>query len=186
MGFQQKNTQTYKMSQFIEVDSFMLQIVPPATGVQFYKDGIIYVSSSKSDGICYPDIFHSEQPYHVCSLNKGVLENPQLFSPSVNFTCPTEAFTFSTDFKTLYFTKISENDALKRSTRLSSLREPEIRVIGQWMKILWVFVRVSQSIHTLLYQQMGKLWFLLQIVRDLLEGRIFSWLRTLREHGLNL
>ena len=115
MGFQQKNTQTYKMSQFIEVDSFMLQIVPPATGVQFYKDGIIYVSSSKSDGNMLPGhISFGTTNTMFAVLNKGVLENPQLFSPSVNFTCPTEAFTFSTDFKTLYFTKISENDGIEK------------------------------------------------------------------------
>jgi len=115
MGFQQKNTQTYKMSQFIEVDSFMLQIAPPATGVQFYKDGIIYVSSSKSDGNMLPGhISFGTTNTMFAVLNKGVLENPQLFSPSVNFTCPTEAFTFSTDFKTLYFTKISENDGIEK------------------------------------------------------------------------
>jgi hypothetical protein len=114
-GFQIRNTQTNKMSQFIEVDSFMLQIVPPATGVQFYKDGIIFISSSKSEGNMLPGhISFGTTNAMFAVLNDGVLENPQLFSPSVNFTYPTEAFTFSTDFKTLYFTKISENDGIEK------------------------------------------------------------------------
>jgi hypothetical protein len=102
-------------NRFIKVDSFNLSILPPSSGVQFYKDGIVFLSSSKSEEKMLPEhISFGKINARYAILNNSVLENPQLFSPSVNFSYPTEAFTFSNDFKTMYFTKYSEADGVEK------------------------------------------------------------------------
>jgi len=38
---------TTNLNRLIVVDSFRLRILPPSSGVQFYKDGIVFTSMSK-------------------------------------------------------------------------------------------------------------------------------------------
>ncbi|HSL87004.1 MAG TPA: hypothetical protein VK861_08730, partial [Bacteroidales bacterium] len=47
--------QTARGRQMIKVDSFLLRIVPPSSGVQFYGDGIIFLSQSKDEARMLPE-----------------------------------------------------------------------------------------------------------------------------------
>ena len=40
---------TSDLIRLVKVDSFRLRIIPPSSGVQFYKDKIVFLSSSKNE-----------------------------------------------------------------------------------------------------------------------------------------
>jgi len=103
------------ISRYIKVDSFNLSILPPSSGVQFYKDGIVFLSSTKSAGKMLPEhlSFGKINAYYSV-LKDSVLENPEVFSPSSSFPYPCEAITFSSDSNTMYFTKYSKTDGVEK------------------------------------------------------------------------
>jgi hypothetical protein len=95
----------------IKIDPFYLNILPPSSGVQFYRNGIIFLSTSKNEGKMLPGhlSFGTLQAYY--SLVDDSIPGPyQVFSPNITFPYPCEALTFSRDFGTMYFTRISETD----------------------------------------------------------------------------
>jgi hypothetical protein len=95
----------------IEVDSFRLPIIPPSSGVQFYKDGVVFLSTSKyeskmsSNHISFGAVEAYYAPIGDSSLGKHVL-----FSPVSSFSFPCEAMTFSRDYNTVYFTMIPKKE----------------------------------------------------------------------------
>jgi hypothetical protein len=94
----------------IRVDSFNLSILPPSSGIQYYRDGIVFLSSSKSEGKMLADhLSFGKIDARYAVLNDLTLENHLLFSPSAAFTYPAEAVTFSSDYNTMYFTKNSSD-----------------------------------------------------------------------------
>jgi hypothetical protein len=99
----------------IKVEAFNLNIVPPSSGVQFFKDGIIYLGSSKSDNKMISDhISFGKISARYAVLKDAVLLNTSIFSTSLPFTYPCEAVTFSRDFNTMYFTKYSVKDGTEK------------------------------------------------------------------------
>jgi len=103
------------VNRHIKVDSFNLTILPPSSGIQFYKDGIIYLSSSKLEENMLPEyLSFGKTDTRYAILNDTILENPRIFSPSLSFTYPCEAITFSSDFNTMYFTKYSKADGTEK------------------------------------------------------------------------
>ena len=99
----------------IKIDTFNLTIIPPSSGVQFYRDGIIYNSSSKFENKI-PDnhISFGKEDARYGLLNDNSIENIWPFSSNQPFTFPCEATTFSSDYNTMYFTRYSGKDrALK-------------------------------------------------------------------------
>jgi len=102
---------TTKLIRLIELDSFRLEILPPSSGVQFYKDGIIFLSMSKYENKMLPNqiSFGSTEAYYA-SLNDSILGRHSVFSPFSSFSYPCEGLTFSHNYDTVYFTKLSKND----------------------------------------------------------------------------
>jgi Tol biopolymer transport system component len=102
---------TTNAKRFIEVDSFRLQIIPPSSGVQFYKDGIVFLSSSKNESKMPANhlSFGNIEAYYA-SLGDSALGRHVLFSSISSFSYPCEAMTFSKDYKTIYFTGIPKKD----------------------------------------------------------------------------
>lgn len=102
-------------SVFIKVDSFNLSILPPSSGIQYYKDGIVFLSSSKSEGKMLSDhLSFGTIDARYAVLNDSVLENHQIFSPSTAFPYPCDAITFTSDYNTMYFTKYSKTDGSEK------------------------------------------------------------------------
>jgi len=102
---------TSLINQYIKIDAFNLNILTPSSGVQFYKDGILFLSSTKSDGKMSTDhVSFGKIDTRYAVLKDSVLEAPLAFSPSSSFPYPSEAITFSSDYMTMYFTKYSKAD----------------------------------------------------------------------------
>ena len=95
----------------LKVDSFHLTILPPSSGVQFYKNGIVFLSLAKKEVKMIPDqlSFGAIEAYYAVPEDTA-LGNHVVFSPATSFSYPCESITFSNDFKSMYFTKVSEND----------------------------------------------------------------------------
>ncbi len=95
----------------LEVDSFNLPILPPSCGVQFYKDGIVFLSMSKNEGkMLSGHISFGTTEAYSAVLEDSALGKHKIFSPSASFSYPCEAITFSPDFNTMYFTKLHQKD----------------------------------------------------------------------------
>lgn len=101
--------------QLVKVDPFNLNILPPSSGVQYYRDGIVFLSSSKSEGKMLPGhiSFGTIDAYYAV-IEDSILVNRTVFSTSTSFPFPCEALTFSSDFKTMYFTKYSVNEGVEK------------------------------------------------------------------------
>jgi WD40-like Beta Propeller Repeat len=102
---------TTNVKRFIEVDSFRLQIIPPSSGVQFYKDGIVFLSMTKNEmRMSSNQISFGAVEAYYASVVDSVLGKHMIFSPLSSFLYPCEAMTFSSDYNTIYFTKIPKNN----------------------------------------------------------------------------
>ncbi len=95
----------------LKVDFFNLTILPPSSGVQFYKNGIVFLSLAKKEVKMLPDqlSFGAIEAYYAVSEDTA-LGNHLVFSPGTSFSYPCESITFSNDFNLMYFTKLSEKD----------------------------------------------------------------------------
>jgi hypothetical protein len=95
----------------IKVDTFDLDIIAPSSGIQYYKDGIVFLSSSKPEGkIPSNHLSFGKIDARYAVLNNSTLENYQVFSSSSPFPYPCEAITFNSDYTIMYFTKYSKTD----------------------------------------------------------------------------
>ena len=102
---------TTGLIRLLEVDSFNLRIIPPSSGVQYYKDGIVFLSMSKYEKKMSPDFisFGAVEAYYA-TIEDSVLGKHIVFSPFSSFSYPSEAMTFSPDYNTIYFTKFPKKD----------------------------------------------------------------------------
>jgi len=105
----------------IKVDTFYLNIVPPSSGVQFYKDGIIFLESSKSIGKSVPQhLSFGTSGLRYAVLKDSFLEKSEAFSNSAPMAYPSESMTFTGDFKTMYYANISKSDGVEKIYKASS------------------------------------------------------------------
>src|SRR5450759_2270904 len=87
----------------IKVDTFDLDIIAPSSGIQYYKDGIVFLSSSKPEGkIPSNHLSFGKIDARYAVLNNSTLENYQVFSSSSPFPYPCEAITFNSDYTIMY------------------------------------------------------------------------------------
>lgn len=99
----------------LEIDTFALDIISPSSGVQFYKDGIIFLASSKNENdMLREHISFGILKTYYAGIYEGTLFKYTDFSPTVLFDYPSEATTFSSDFKTMYFTRLSATDVREK------------------------------------------------------------------------
>lgn len=92
----------------LKVDPFRLLIIPPSEGVQFYKDGIVFLSLSKNEGkMSSAQISFGTVEAYWAPLIDTVLGRHLVFSPLSSFSYPCEAITFANGYKTIYYTKIA-------------------------------------------------------------------------------
>ena len=106
---------TTNLINHLEVDSFRLDIIPPSFGVQFYKDGIIFLSMTKLEGkMSSSHISFGAVEAYYASIKDTVLGRHTIFSPYSSFSYPCEAMSFSHDYNTLYFTRLSKKDTKEK------------------------------------------------------------------------
>jgi hypothetical protein len=100
------NSDSIVSNQIIIINPFVIPLIPPSSGVQFFKDGVIFLASSKSKARMLPDhlSFGTLSTYYAV-LADSTLGKPIIFSPSNQFNYPSEAITFNQDYSIMYFTK---------------------------------------------------------------------------------
>ena len=102
----------------LRVEGFNLDIIPPSSGVQFYKGGLVFLSNTRDEGKMLPKhvSFGTNEAY-TALLRDTVLGLHMLFSPTASFSFPCEALTFSIDFRTMYYTMIAKKEKKEKIYR---------------------------------------------------------------------
>ena len=102
-----QDNDTINAGKILKINPFWLDIIPPSTGVQFYRDGIVFLANTKSESKM-PEShtsFGKVETYYA-SLDDTLPGNHVLFSSSVPWEVPTDAMTFNTDYSLMYYTKL--------------------------------------------------------------------------------
>lgn len=97
---------TTQRDSIIKIDTFGLEIIPPSTGVQFYKEGIVFLSHSKVENkmlINHISFGTPESCYAM--LVENTPANHQVFSASDPYAVPSDGMTFNSDFTLMYYAK---------------------------------------------------------------------------------
>lgn len=111
-------TDTSLARQWIRIDSFNLSILPPSSGVQFYRDGIVFLSSSKfADKMVGNHISFGNPDARYATLKENQVENQRAFSVNTAFSYPCEAVTFTSDYNTMFFTRYSKKEGVEKIYR---------------------------------------------------------------------
>ena len=87
---------------------FPLEIISPSHGIQYFKDGIIFLSNSKAFGKMSSKhiSFGTIQPYYGI-IQDSTVTNVTGFIPGTRLTVLVDAITFDKAFRNMYFTRIS-------------------------------------------------------------------------------
>jgi hypothetical protein len=109
---------TTGLTGFIETDTFNLAILKPSSGVQFYRDGIVFLSLAKNEESISPNhiSFGTIEAYYA-KTQDSVLGKHIVFSSLSSFSFPCEGISFSPDFNTMYFTKIPKKERKEKIFR---------------------------------------------------------------------
>lgn len=105
-------------ARWIRIDSVNIPIQPPSSGVTCYRDGIIFLSSTKHNDIIpqnHISFGRSETMFTTIMDGKTVKASP--FSPSADFNIPGDAITFTKDYKTMYYTRFERDEGYERIYR---------------------------------------------------------------------
>ena len=97
---------TLNVRSLIRIDSIILDIIPPSLGVQFYRDGIVFLSNSKAEDKMIPShtsFGNIETYYAACTDTSIGIHN--IFSNSFPNEVPCDAMTFNNDYSQMYFSK---------------------------------------------------------------------------------
>ncbi len=106
---------TSDFMRLINIDSFKLPIIPPSSGVQFYKDKIVFLSLSKNERQMSPNqISFGAVEAYTASVYDSATGRHTIFSPYSSFTSPCEAMTFSHDYSAFYFSKLSKKETKEK------------------------------------------------------------------------
>ena len=114
---------TSDLIRLVKVDSFRLRIIPPSSGVQFYKDKIVFLSSSKNEMKMSPtQISFGAVEAYSASVEDSVTGPHSIFSPLASFSYPCDGITFSDDYNTIYYSKLQLKDKKEKifKARLAS------------------------------------------------------------------
>jgi hypothetical protein len=119
---------------YIAVDTFRLPVLPPSSGVQFYKDRIVFLSLTKNEKKMSPNqiSFGTVEAYYA-PVEDSVSGRHVVFSPLSPFTFPCEAMTFSRNYNTIYYTKIPRKDKKEKifMAKFDSNRKGQTALISE-------------------------------------------------------
>jgi hypothetical protein len=124
----QAKTDTSGLINLIKTDSFNLSIELPSSGVQFYKNGIVFLSQTKNEEKMLPlQLSFGTVDAYYASVRDTAMGKHMIFSPLSSFPYPCDAITFSRDFKTMYFTKLDAKkgrEKIYKATYVSKKNSP--------------------------------------------------------------
>jgi len=109
-GISVQNSDTLNGTKLLKVDRFSLEIIPPSSGVQFYRDGIVFLYNTRNEAKMLEShtSFGKTEAYYAVHKDTSV-SNQELFSTSYSWEVPCEAMSFSNDFSLMYYTKRPSN-----------------------------------------------------------------------------
>ena len=149
----------------IIIKPFGLDIVAPSSGVQFYRNGIIFLSYSKGDEKI-PDkhlSFGSLKTF-MAPVMDSVPGSYMPFLPSSSKLFPSEATTFTEDFNTMYLSLIpdkgSREKIFKATLKLNDWiieKEPLIFCDGNYIYSHPTLVR-RRKVYDLLFRHVRLQW----------------------------
>ena len=87
----------------IRIDPFSLDVVSPSSGVQFYHDGIVFLSDTRNEARMLENhtSFGKIDAYYAVPLDT-VTGTRRPFSTTLSWQVPTEAMTFNYDYTVMY------------------------------------------------------------------------------------
>jgi hypothetical protein len=90
----------------VRIAFFDLDIIAPSSGVQFFRDGIVFLGLSKNYSRMVPEhvSFGTVQAYYAVPGDTS-LQNPIIFSPDFRFSWPCDAISFNASYDKMYFTR---------------------------------------------------------------------------------
>jgi hypothetical protein len=95
----------------IKIDPFKIEVVPPSSGIQFYRDGFVFLSHSKiEDRMITDHVSFGTLDTYYAALKDTVIGEHVIFSSSEPFAVPSESMTFNSDYSVMYFAKRLKSD----------------------------------------------------------------------------
>jgi hypothetical protein len=111
LNFLPARADTSDFMKLVRIDSFRLQILPPSSGVQLYKNKIVFLSLTKNERrMSANQISFGAVEAYTAPVNDSITGMHEIFSQYPSFTYPCEAMTFSHDYSTVYLSKFSRKD----------------------------------------------------------------------------
>jgi hypothetical protein len=99
----------------LRIRPFNLEIVPPSSGVQFYRNGIIFLSYSKlQEKVPERHVSFGSIRTYTSSISDTTPGDYEAFTLNGNAPFPSEATTFTADFNTMYLSLIPENETREK------------------------------------------------------------------------
>ena len=105
------NLQKVQAGKPVKIDFFDLDIIAPSSGVQFFRDGIVFLGLSKNYSKMVPAhvSFGTVQAYYAVP-GDTLIQNPIIFSPDFRFTYPCDAISFNASYDKMYFTRKDQTE----------------------------------------------------------------------------
>lgn len=95
----------------LEIRHFNLVLIPPSSGIRYYRSGIIFLSYSKNaEKMITSHVSFGDLKGYQASVKDTTIGLPSEFATSLKFRYPCEGVTFSTDYNTMYYTMLSPKD----------------------------------------------------------------------------
>jgi hypothetical protein len=94
------------LKRIIRIEPFRLELIPPSSGVQFYRYGLVFLSNSKTESKMLKShtSFGNVEAYYA-PFQDSSLGRHNLFSKQASFDVPCEGMTFNADFTEMYYSK---------------------------------------------------------------------------------
>ena len=102
---------TIIINPYLNIFKFDLEILPPSAGIQLYKDGIIFSSSSKSDADMISGNFSfGNRMLFYATLEDSVPGSKAALPVNVMLDVPAEGISFSSETGKMYYSRVSDQD----------------------------------------------------------------------------
>jgi len=102
----------------LRIRPFYLEIIPPSSGVQFYRNGIIFLSHSKvEEKVPERHLSFGSVRTYASLFSDTIPGNYMPFDLNSTALFPSEATTFSSDFNTMYLSLIPEKSSNEKIFR---------------------------------------------------------------------
>jgi hypothetical protein len=117
----------------IIVKELDLDLISPSSGIQFYKDGIVFLANTK-DTEPFPakHISFGKKHMHYAPMLDSVLGEITPFSSDATFIVPAEGMCFNNDYSSVLYSSISEEDGRVKIYRANS---SSVNDISDWSSV---------------------------------------------------